>query len=206
MQHFCTPPYKNLAGILLTRWQSLNVVEITDWLAAVRQCPDERVKEPDGTRLISRLTADFGLYDNWSVVLKADFATVARDFLTSPNEFVTGSYIAQENKPTREELVQQLDTIRHFELDYAPGEIIITFRDWVGGLWEQYGEDYDVMIMLHPYQTRKIPGKTGHRVLAEVNEDVCHYAMKRRFPFCLPDSSGWYFPDDASRTVKWSPK
>lgn len=61
--------------------------------------------------------------------------------------------------------------------------------------------DYKMMILLHPYQEKKIEGVSDSRALARVINDIGKFAIKNKIPTCMPNSVGWKNIKDYSKIV-----
>ena len=61
-------------------------MELEEYLKGVRECPDADATLSRG-RVVTLLTAEYGIYDNWPIVLNADHAKVIED-IRSGNGFV----------------------------------------------------------------------------------------------------------------------
>ena len=56
------------------------IMDLNEYLKAIRECPDERVRSEEDGYDIARLTAEFGIYDNFDILLRATPVSVLRFF------------------------------------------------------------------------------------------------------------------------------
>ncbi|MDP3026211.1 MAG: hypothetical protein Q8N63_00770 [Nanoarchaeota archaeon] len=133
--------------------------------------------------------------------LNADFEEILRHF----------------NKSTQYKFYELSGKTHKF--DYAPGTVRLQVFNWLSGCaltgmglnrndeerrhFERQNKDYNLTIMLHPYQEKKIEGVDWRRGIAIVIDNICRFAMNKGIPLCLPDSVGTDFlePYDYSRIV-----
>lgn len=156
------------------------LVQITleDYLREVHECPDEE------------LTNRCGIYDNWPILLDADFDRVMGDLeISGKYAIVTESY-------------------GYRLLHFTRGTIQVQAHSRVGrGLLRGDAEDkrrqeqdYGMTLMLHPYQEKQMPEHPS-RCIAIVAQDLISYANENGFPFCLTHVTGWGFLKEPHRVV-----
>ncbi|MCX6814054.1 MAG: hypothetical protein NTY20_00150 [Candidatus Aenigmarchaeota archaeon] len=166
-------------------------MNLKEYLEALRECPDEELKE------------EMGVYDNWPIFLKSDSKKLLKDFLES------GKYKLKEILNLRPDT--QLT-----RLDFVPGTIRLQLFDWIirdfatgGGCnrndkekehYQRQLENYNMTILLHPYQKNKM-NVPDSRALAIVIDDIGQYITKEEIPICLPHSRGYKYSEDYSRIV-----
>jgi hypothetical protein len=139
------------------------------------------------------LSLELGICDNWPILLNADFDTIIEQLKQ------LGSY-----RHTDERVFD--GGVKHL-FDYTPGIIILQVYDWVStdsttnsgcdeserGMAETNRQlnDYNMTIMLHPYQKKKIEGIHDSRAIAIVVEDLGLFAINNNLPLCMPKTWGW---------------
>jgi len=147
------------------------------------------------------LDGELGIYDNWGMFLNADFEEVLGWFNQSDQykfHELSGDY---------------------HRFDYVSGTVRVQVFNWLagctltgGGLnnneverehFDRQKRNYNMTVMLHQYQEKKIEGENWKRAIALVVDDVCRFAIGRGVPLCLPDAVGTDFlkPHDYSRIV-----
>lgn len=195
-------------------------MELEEYLQGLRNCPDEKITMEN--YYTERLTAEFGIEDNWEILLKADYGEVIRDFIDSTisQKLFVGKYRFVEDHEFNEDDNEGRPFRRIFE--YVPGIVLIqAFNcnpldelDEVDDGYKQFNlRQFNINLCLHPYQKKKVKGiKSASKVMALVIEDIAQYAMKKKFPLCFPDSVGHAYigPEpkydkDFSRIVYYNP-
>jgi hypothetical protein len=165
-------------------------MELEEYLERLKICPDER------------LTGELGIYDNWSIFLNLDFQRALKHFYESP-EFKFYEL--------------QGGDIHRF--DFVPGTVKLQVFNWLAGCGltqinkdnleestfhqNRQKRDYNMTIMLHPYQKKKIEGIDLRRALVMVVENLSEWVVSENIPLCFPDSIGRDYkkPRDYSRIV-----
>jgi hypothetical protein len=171
-------------------------MKLEEYLDAVRNCPDELVTSTDGSQ-ISLLSAEFGIYDNFPILLKVDAETMF-------------SHLNSGNFNIFRRLV--ISNSNYWTANYIPGTVILQAWDcFISGwaTWEQLSKpdhdrqmsEFDFSIMLHSNQEKKIPEVSEKRALAMVVYEIGDLALKNNIPLCLPKSRGWMHKNDYSRIV-----
>ena len=156
-------------------------VNLEEYLRELRECPDEE------------LSRRCGIYDNWPILLRADFTQVVTDLVR------TGRY--------------SLSTMQHRTenvhwLDFTRGTVRVQIRSRIGGGVLRGSEEekqhqlknYSLVLMLHPYQSKEMP-EHWLRGIALVAQDLMAYASERELPFCLPHATGWDHLDGPRRII-----
>lgn len=188
-------------------------MKLEEYLQAIRECSDEFVLEvineelkkhlpPESKpRQIHKLTAEWGIYDNWPIFLNAHFDEVFRQLEKS------GNYQLQETTGT------SFQTKHMF--NYIPGTVLLQVFNWIPPFFvfgskedkQKQQRDYNMTIMLHPYQKRKIGQVHDIRALANVVDDIGKLIIREVLPACMPYTIGWnYLSDnDYPRIVYYNP-
>ncbi len=153
-------------------------ITLEDYLREVRECPD------------GELTNRCGIYDNWPILLGADFDCVMGDLEGS------GKYT----------VVEKSYGYQLFNFTRGTIQVQACFRVGAGLLrggdedQRRQEEGYNMMLMLHPYQEHEMP-EHQFRCIAIVAEDLLSYANQNGFPFCLTNVTGWDFLKTPHRVV-----
>jgi len=167
-------------------------MKLEEYLKAIKECPDEMI---DYTALSGmkfknhKLTAEWGVYDNYSILLNANIKDVVR-YLSESSK-----YFHQNNYP---------NNIGAPRFHYIPGTVIIPIHSR-GGDWNE--KHYSIQITLHPYQDKKIENISFTRAIAMVIDDIGQFILKENISACIPTSRGWKYLDekDPSRIVVHEP-
>ena len=190
-------------------------MEIEEYLQGLRNCPDEPIKSDGSNIFTNRFTAEFWIYDNWDILLKADYEEVVRDFIDSTTErnLFAGKYRFVEDHSLNEDNENGHPFRRIFE--YAPGVVVVQAiecnpldgAEEIDAGYKQFNlGQFNMSLCLHPYQKRNIEGMSWTKAMAIIIEDIAQYAMKKKFTFCFPDSRGRaYDKGDLSRIVYYNP-
>lgn len=173
-------------------------MSIQNYLKSLKECPDDKVNV--GEQELDRLTAEWGVYDNWPILVNAEIQSLIEHLSTC------GKYKLVKK--------QTEDTGEVFILDYIPGIIKLKVRnihtfDTTGHGYAETPEEiihsekqisnYNLTIVLYPYQEKNNPRQ--YRVMAEVIEDLANYFMQNKMKFCFPKSTGRLREDDLERIV-----
>lgn len=148
-------------------------MELEDYLASVDVCPD------------SELTNEFGLYDNYEILLRAPVDTVIADLLQLQN--------FQRDQPFRFQMPGRVT----FYLLYTATNVRLQFAGKYLGfsdslcwteeekLHNQFRiQTYTTKISLHPQKA------DDARSLVPVVTEIALYATSKQIPLCLPQSYG----------------
>lgn len=172
-------------------------MNIQDYLKALKECPDDKVKVEDLEW--DRLTAEYGVYDNWPILVNLNIESLV-EHLSNCGKY---RFVIKQTENTGEVYI----------FDYIPGIIKLKVRnihtfDTTGHGYAESEEEIkhskrqmsrNLTIVLHPYQEKNNPKQ--HRVMAEVIEDLANYFMQNNKSFCFPKSIGKVHPDDLERIV-----
>ena len=161
--------------------------------------------------------AEFGLGDNWPILLNAKYDEVIDDLIGSrqSDSLFRGQY----------EVFQILtDDYINVRFNYVPGTVVIQVMNIIGvhsGLEMHELEkiyrgqelehakrqqlDFNMSLCMHPYQKRKVKDGSFLKAMAVVITDIARYAQKKRLPLCFPHSAGGAHENDFSRTVYFYP-
>ncbi|MBI3190273.1 hypothetical protein HYZ41_01065 [archaeon] len=158
-------------------------MKLREYLDSVKECSDKE------------LGNEYGIYDNFSILLNANFETVINDLENFGNYKL---YLAEGVTPPGKIL----------NLNYLPGVVNLRILNWVmpgSGLCIEGIEEknYNMTINLHSYQDRKIDNTSDSRAIAMVVGDVGEYILKNNITACFPKSRGdkHHKPADYTRIV-----
>ena len=165
-------------------------MKLEKYLESLKNCPDEKLSE------------EWGIYDNWVILLHWKFDEALNHFYES-------------SQWKFRELVSQ-----HYRFSYVPGTVITQVFNGLGassltgfGLnrnekerqhYEFQRKNYNMIIMLHPYQEKRMEGITNpHRALVIAIDDICRLTIEKNIPLCLPHAIGTKFfnPFDYSKII-----
>jgi hypothetical protein len=157
-------------------------------------------------RKIAKLTYEYGVYDNWPILLNGSF-----EELTG---FIDGSGC-------------ELDSTNNYSgtnlcnfYNSMPGEVGLQVMNYVPNFCitgssknterirlhvERQKRDFHMSMMLHPYQTGDLWGLEAMRRISELICSIGYYALKSGNGLCFPDSRGWKNLDDFSGIVYYYP-
>lgn len=186
-------------------------MDLEEYLEGIKNCSDETV-EYNG-RELSRLTLEWGVYDNFPILLRTNFERVKEFFDQNLSYKERGKHF-DEPRPNS-----------YYPFIYLPGTVYgrVTDRDiklkeppeyMSRGKKEHFvrQREFNVGIMLHPYQAegkealikgKRMENTTWERALTLVTSDIGRWALAENIPLCLPNSCGWkYHTDEPKRTRK----
>ena len=173
-------------------------MKLDEYLEALQNCPDEQLKD------------ELGVYDNWPIFLNADFDSVVE-------------HLKESGKYKHTDTIKKDGGIKHL-FNYMPGTVEMQVFNWIPSMSttgcgcnnterdriesERQLRDYNMTIMLHPSQDRKIKGVYQLRALAMVADDIGQFAINENIPACMPNTTGWKYLDvnDYSKIVYHEPK
>ncbi|MFA6023131.1 MAG: hypothetical protein WC781_03510 [Candidatus Pacearchaeota archaeon] len=172
-------------------------MKLQDYLQAIRECPDELVKRHEFTEKQYKLTMEFGIYDNWPILLKTDFEQLL-DFFKNSKKYTHDETKRYKNPPGICEL-----------FSFIAGTVNLQVCNYTSG-GKMYGEEvyeiieklgYNTRISLHNYQEQKMP-VNDMRAIVIVIENICkNYVIPENIPLMFPSSEGWNHLGDISRRV-----
>lgn len=207
-------------------------MELEKYLRGLEECSDvlfadlKKVQEGQLTnvdilrkRRKYQLVEEFGIGDNWPVLLSIDYDELINDLNNSVNsdEFFAGQYKLdkriswKDNRPEWPGLNMSEGAINNI-FDYVPGIMKLQVYNEVSEgccIWDEPDyvhqkkqvENFNVHFFLHPYQEKKIEGISNLKAISQVVIDMGRYAQKKGVPLCFPFSTGYKYEDDFSRTV-----
>ena len=191
-------------------------MKLEDYLKGIRNCPDEKIEFTDSAgKLVEKpkLTAEFGVYDNFPVFLKVkNFPYYLRELQTL-NEFgeltIRDSEIidGRQVKIAESSLIQvQMCIMPWLEINFIPGDGNEDEKTEI--LRRTCGmADYNTTIVLHPTKNEGSAKPQTIRNLAAAIEAIGEHALKNRIPIFLPKSIAWCYPhDDYSRIAFFNPE
>jgi len=157
-----------------------------EYLKAIEKCPD------------SELTDEFGIYDDFRILLKADFEKVVYDLKNSGRYFLKDIHSDERgNKKAHFNYVPGALNVHIWNSVHpVPGERTLSRIKW---------DDYEVTAIIHSDLTEKIKGLNPRRAIVLAVTDLSEYIQGKRILACLPDSKGWKHLKDDSRIVYFKP-
>ena len=173
-------------------------MRLDEYLKSLQNCPDEQLRE------------ELGMSDNWPIFLNADFDSVVE-------------HLRQSESYRHEETIKKTFGVNHL-FDYVPGTVKLQVFNWIPfNSTTGYGynnterdkieserqlKDYNLTIMLHPYQDRKIEGVHLLRALAMVADDIGQFTIRENIPTCMPRTIGLKYlnTNDYSKIVYHQPE
>ena len=172
-------------------------MNLDEYLVGLKNCVDDEVKIKSG-RIVSRFTAEFGVYDNWPILLRAEVEDVVKA-LQEHEKFSFKDTIYFEGK-------------RHL-FSYIPGTVELQVLNSAGGFFCNGNEEeiarqqseYDITLLLHPYLENKIENVSDTKAMTMAINDLANYIKENNIPACFPLSTGWNDIDDYSRIVRFDP-
>ena len=184
-------------------------MRLEQYLEGVTTCPDKEVL-CDG-RLLHRLTIDWGIYDNYTILIKGDYDTVVDHFRTC------GRYKLLSRKkyyPETEAMTEKNFTVSRF--NYLPGTIVLQVEDISqpptismshSQHYKKQQKDYDITVTLHPYQKRRhVKDMNWQQVMVQVLKDICNYAREEGLRVCLPEATGHTQDQRHPRMIYYNPE
>jgi len=171
----------------------LKLMKLHEYLRALKNCPDEIITK--GGRMRHRLTREFGIYNNWPILLAGNFEA-----------------FVEHLKSTK--YTQKVDGSEHFL--YNPGTVRLLVFDHVGDAlttghganltekikkhFERQKREFTMSIGLYILE-RRIAGVNQEKVFVEVIKDISRYVLRNNLKLCFPNSIGWDNLEDLSRIV-----
>src|SRR3989344_743189 len=178
-------------------------MKLEEYLEALRNCPDEIVKfrdNPTSERNLQLLTTELGVYDNYPIFLNTDFNKVVEHLKKSNYRFV------KKNTHDNYKFFYKPGTVELQVLNFFPsGLATYNFDEEMKKNNERQNKDFNMGIVLHPYQEKKIKDVSQERAIALVIDDIGRYAQKKGIALCFPNSIGWNYPKDYSKIVYYKP-
>ena len=177
-------------------------MKLEEYLEALRNCPDEIVKFNDSgfNRDLNILTLEFGVYDNFPILLQADYDKVVEHLKNSKG------YKFIERSDTKEG--------RSNSFHYIPGTINLWVYDYpfVDDIYlgeknkdRDLRKSYNITIMLHTYQEKKIVGVSKEKAMSLVIQDLSNYIIQEKISACFQKSIGWKYKRGFSRMIYHKP-
>jgi len=173
-----------------------------------------RVKEgvgPGGATIIEtirpKLYVELGIYDNFSMLLNANYKEFVRHFKGSldSNKFFSRKYNFLEGG-----IIEGKFPFKTFYYGLTKSKIDVSpldFSHWSNLLTDDYPEykhrkfqekHFNLDIMLHfpaPDFALRLSEAKVIEDMAKTVEDVCNYAIKRNLPICIPNANkGYHHP------------
>lgn len=184
-------------------------MELETYLKALQECPDELVPEVynEEGRHYWRLTAELGIYNNYSILLNADYNRVLRDLKqsTESSSLFGRKYVyagKYSNKDWIRHGFEDPERVIHLSLDSGVGDFDVS-QDKERIHRNRQKQEFNMVICLHPSSNlkglcgelvpKRVPknGIFWPRQMVNVVTDISHYAMNQKIPLCLPAAGGF---------------
>jgi hypothetical protein len=200
-------------------------MNLEEFLKAIKEYPDEEVKiQIEGRdQMVHPLTAEFGIYDNWPILLRCDYKGIMNFLETHDNysfEFETEKdpsvKFVRMVGPTRQQEPGKMKKVRGY--NYIPGTGNLLVNDFVDpGVvsckqikatrdhHRRQMNDFTVSVAIHDYQEKKMERVPPERVWAMMIEDIGQFALKENIALCFPRSIGSKYLGDYSRILYHQP-
>ncbi|MBS3056990.1 MAG: hypothetical protein J4473_06175 [Candidatus Aenigmarchaeota archaeon] len=177
-------------------------MELNDYLRELKNCPDDR------------LTGEFGISDNWPILLGTGVDRVVKDLEISGKFRLIYSGIDMSSCLTR-------------GFNYVPGTVYMTVKQGVTKAshfdkkrLENFENRYSTTLTIQDWQGyesslvsegKRMEGVGRKKAIALAIEDIAGYIIEQRIPACFPWSYGHahkdsYFQGDMSRVVVYRPE
>lgn len=175
-------------------------MELAEYLKAVGKCPEEIVSYQDSRGESSsayKITAEFGVYDGWTMVLKSDIQNIEK--LLSDSHYTC-------------DIRDNPNGIRRSQWRYNPGTIVLSLQEMGDDVMEEYKE-FNLSLNLNPYQGGRYPkgkkmiGVSQLKAMTFVISDLGRLAIRGKIPICIINSVGWaHLGDKNFQEVRFNPK
>ena len=171
-------------------------MELEQFLQGIKNCPEQRVAHPGRTDL-HRLTSEWGIYDNYPVLVQTDFGTVEGFFDNHLHYALCEK--ARWDSSTETEFIYKPGTVigKISEIDVqkleTPGHISSQAKEHF-----EKQKKFNIEINLWPYQGgtgypgKKMEDVSWERAIALAVLDIGDWALREKIPLCIPDV-GWKY-------------
>tara|TARA_Y100000310_G_scaffold268673_1_gene281379 strand:+ start:1349 stop:1882 length:534 start_codon:yes stop_codon:yes gene_type:complete len=172
---------------------------LEEYLKKLEDLSDDLVLITDefGSTEESRFTAEHGVFDNWPILLDADFDEI-KLLLEKRGQF---------------RYREMVDGGTRYIFDYLPGTVELQI---INSVWqssclgsneekERQQREYKIMLMLHPYLENEMEGVSKMKAIAVAIGEIGKYVLEEKIPACFPRSVGWLHPEDFSEIVCYCP-
>ena len=184
------------------------------YLDALDICPN-MILDHNG-RHITRLTYDYGVYDNWPILLRCPYEELISHLEGPGYRFLSTHYDDGQDFNRRFEIVPD---------DFIPGVASVQAMSYVPssaltgtgtldgpggaealGHYRRQQAGYTVSLSLHPYSEKtELWMWASIRTLSGIVEDIGRFAIANRIPLCFPRSIGWKDIQDYAQIVYYEP-
>lgn len=158
-------------------------MQLEEYLKALGACPDKQLKN------------ELGIYDNWPILISANYQDFSKKLLETGNYEV---YDSEESEKPRMTFTNVSKTVYLQLMSWT-----INPFSWLGMASHEEVrkrmKDYEITLMLHPMQGGRDQGVTWLRSIALVAEEIGNLCMREKFALGMPRSIGWrYLTEDNS--------
>lgn len=180
-------------------------MKLEDYLSELQGYPDKDLNEK------------LGVSDNWPILLKADCDNLVESLLRTGKyaeskdrtngskcvlDYVPGTVLFQvldylDDPTAGGSIWKHLETRSFYARFYgisveelAKKELNKEEREKLPE-YERRLNNFNMTLLLHPYQTKRIEGMQVHRAIATVIQDLGHFFIQEGIPVCMPFSGDY---------------
>jgi hypothetical protein len=216
--------YLRLSAAVLEMGRRNEMTSLDDWIDGVRTCPDDSVKyDRSPGREISRFTAEFGVYDNWSIYAEGDLEKITGDLINSGKystesietrwELISdprkshyqkgpwGSFLGRKIIGIKKRMMKasgEYDKQQIHRLFYNPGTVNLQVFDIPE--YTPNPRKYNLKFIFHPSQPhmkgpgKEMPGVSWAKAMSIAILEMMDYLKQNSSAFCINDYVGWNNP------------
>ena len=157
-------------------------MKLEEYLRALETCEDER------------LTTELGVYDDWAILLRTNFEKVVKYF-QGLGKYKPVYRLTEIGHTTGREYTEWL-------FDYVPGTVIVRIFDHIPPkvqaifmgvasrserrkYLQRQQIDYNVTLLLHPHQKRRVKDVHPYRAIAMVIKEIGQYIQREGIPYSI---------------------
>lgn len=161
-----------------------NRMSLEDYLQALKTCPD------------SELIYNLGVYDNWFILLKANFEELTKHLEESNQYLLTGKRGVEIYFFINTASTTQIEVYNFLKYrcgrDYG--------YDWNEEDIKKQSSEYNMSMELHTLSIHLSLNCTHWiREIANVIDDIGKYITTEKIPACFPNSIGWKYRKEKTR-------
>ena len=179
-------------------------MNIEDYLRKLRTLKDRKVVVDfeDEKREISTLTAELGLYDNYSVLLNGDFNRVAEFFRKRKYQVeMSGDDFATIEHPKPIGYMDLSRGLDHANFAYLDEDFGLDSKEIA--ILGKIRRDYNMSLMIHPNLDKMDISREKACALMAI--DIIGCVRSEQMPACFLNSMGWRNQKDFSRIIYYEP-
>ena len=163
---------------------------------------DEYLQSLENSTSDDDLLSKLRFYDNWDILLRADFDCVVSDLKNSGN-YKESAIVSEDD---------QGDRYRNYLFYFVPGTVLLQVCNRVYGPSPRLSSEdqekqkqYNITISLHPYQGnrsykngKKMEGRTDNEAMAMAIRNLGNYARVMQVPICFVRPNIYFEPNQKS--------